>query len=115
MFQANYKQCESFIDKLGSSLQRGGELLDLFNLSTYSEFVAMELADRQTQILQTVFPEKVQDGSQAAAAEDAEEDVSMSPLVCKIADQTIDLCLMPLHEEHYYLPRVGDKFIKLTV
>ena len=32
-----------------------------------------------------------------------------------MADFTIELCLMPLAGEHYYLPAIGDKLIKLSV
>ena len=35
--------------------------------------------------------------------------------MCKLVDFTLDICLMPLQEEHYYLPRVGDKLIKLSM
>ena len=43
-----------------------------------------------------------------------EEDQDVS-LVCKLVDFTLELCMMPLQEEHYYLPRVGDKLIKLSM
>jgi len=33
--------------------------------------------------------------------------------LCKLADFTIKLCLMPLQE--FYLPKLGDKLIKLSV
>ena len=35
--------------------------------------------------------------------------------MCKLAEFTLDLCLMPLQEDNYYLPRVGDKLIKLSI
>ena len=35
--------------------------------------------------------------------------------VCKMADFTVDLCMKPLQEEYFYLPRVGDKLIKLSI
>ena len=35
--------------------------------------------------------------------------------LCKLADFTIELCLMPVQVEQYYLPRIGDKMIKLSV
>ena len=50
VFQMNYKCCEDFIaSKQLQTLSRGDELLELFNLATYGEFVTLELADRQTQ------------------------------------------------------------------
>lgn len=53
VFQSNYRVCEDFIrdykDKV--SAQRRDELLSMFNLATYSEFVAINIADRQTQEL----------------------------------------------------------------
>ena len=48
IFQVNYRSCEKFIEELREiSLTKGDELLEMFNLSTYSEFIAMELADKQ--------------------------------------------------------------------
>ena len=46
-FQMNYRSCEEFINEL-PSLSKGDELLEMFNLTTYIEFVSMELADKQT-------------------------------------------------------------------
>ena len=44
----NYRACDNFIIKLSSkSLTKGDSLLDMFNLTTYSEFLAMQLADKQ--------------------------------------------------------------------
>ena len=108
LFQLNYKTCEGFIGELGSALdpRKGGQLLDMFNLATYGEFVAMELADRQTSILRLTFPE------QQSKPEGEEEKMVKE---CKLADETIRFCLMPLQAEHYYLPRVGDKLIKLSI
>ena len=46
-FQSNFKCCEKFIAHEDlASLKKGDELLHLFNLATYGEFVAMELADK---------------------------------------------------------------------
>ena len=48
LFQLNYKCCEAFVASEDlASLTRGDDLLELFNLGTYSEFVQMELSDRQ--------------------------------------------------------------------
>ena len=56
-FQVNYRACDEFITDLESmSLTKGDSLLDMFNLTTYSEFVAMELADKQAKKLNEVFP-----------------------------------------------------------
>ena len=44
-----------------------------------------------------------------------QEDPDEKLIMCKLVDFTLDLCLMPLQEEHYYLPRVGDKLIKLSM
>ena len=53
----NYRACEEFISDLSDiSLTKGDSLLELFNLTTYSEFVAMELADKQASKLNEVFP-----------------------------------------------------------
>lgn len=61
LFQINYKCCERFIASLeDSSLTKGDELLALFNLSTYSEFVAMQLADQQEMKLNSAFPSQSQ-------------------------------------------------------
>ena len=46
-FQINYRACDQFIIELSSmSLSKGDGLLDMFNLTTYTEFVAMQLADK---------------------------------------------------------------------
>ena len=56
-FQVNYRTCEQFISDLSQlSLTKGDNLLEMFNLTTYSEFVAMELADKQASKLNEVFP-----------------------------------------------------------
>ena len=118
-FQMNFKCCEMFIEHEDlSSLTKGDELLQLFNLATYSEFVAMNLADRQRQKLEQAFPSEQQLADAAESNPDFTEDVteeSQMGQLCKLADFTIELCLMPLNEEFFYLPRVGDRLIKLSV
>ena len=58
VFQVNYRTCESFIDVLSSDhgLTQGEKLLEMFNLSTYREFVSQELCDKQLEKLNEVFP-----------------------------------------------------------
>lgn len=57
VFQTNFKCCEKFIEHEDlDSLRKGDELLKLFNLATYGEFVAMELADKQLKKLEQAFP-----------------------------------------------------------
>lgn len=88
----------------------------MFNLTTYSEFVAMELADKQAKKLNEVFPTESQRVAIAEANPDFsyEESQDETP-ICKLVDFTLELCLMPLQEEHYYLSRIGDKLIKLSM
>ena len=54
-FQMNYRSCQEFINEM-PSLTKGDELLEMFNLATYIEFVSMELADKQTARLTFFFP-----------------------------------------------------------
>lgn len=46
-FRANYRVCESFVREFKGivSVTSRDELLSMFNLATYTEFVAIEIAD----------------------------------------------------------------------
>lgn len=78
----------------------------------------MQLADKQLQKLNQSFPSEQQRSVNSDANPDFSEEAaeeSQKGQLCKLADFTIELCLMPLQEEHFYLARVGDKLIKLSI